>query len=48
MLVVMLSIKVNAVSAENFELVAENAVRRCQNMTIIMSDGYHRRGVINM
>jgi hypothetical protein len=45
--VVMLFRKLNAVSAENFRLVAENAARRCQNVTVIMSDGYRRRGAIN-
>jgi len=38
MLVVMLFRKAN-VCAENFELVAENAARRCQNETVIMADG---------
>jgi hypothetical protein len=43
----MLVRKVNAVTAETLKLVAENAAGGCQNVTVIMSDGYHRRGVIN-
>ena len=45
--VVVLFRKANAVSAENFELVAENAAGRRQNVTVIMSDDYCRRSVIN-
>ena len=36
--VMMLFRKANAVSAENFELVGENAAGRCRNVTVIMSD----------
>jgi len=38
MLVVMLFGEADAVCAENFELVAENAAGRCQNETVIMAD----------